>query len=95
MTKLNDAGAISLAEKMMPVIERYEQEHGASSTVLDGLWALAFLSAYLLCSRGVNTKIARLGFIHALDHAIATAPPPDDGDDACILNLSKSRGTKH
>jgi hypothetical protein len=74
MTTLNEDGAILLATEMLPHIESYAKEHGASSTVLDGLWALAHLTAYLLCSRGVDTDCARRGFIHALDHAIAMAP---------------------
>ena len=74
MTKLNEDGAIKLATAMFPHIETYERQHGASSTVIDGMWALAHMVAYLLCAQGVNTKRGRAAFLRALDHAIATAP---------------------
>jgi len=94
-TKPNEEGAISLATAMYPHLERYAKEHGASSTVLDGLWALAHLTAYLLCSRGIDTEIARKGFLHALDYAIKTAPPDDVRFDQCTPNSSPCHGMKH
>lgn len=78
MTTQNEEGAIALATAIFPHLESYAEEHGATSTVIDGLWALAHLVAYLLCSRGVDTDKARIGFLHALDYAIATAPEDDD-----------------
>lgn len=77
-TKLNEDGAIGLAGDIFPHLESYAEEHGASSTVLDGLWALAHLSAYLICSHGVNADAAKKGFLRALDHAIACSPPEDN-----------------
>jgi hypothetical protein len=74
MTKPDEEGAISLATAMYPHIADYAREHGASSTVIDGLWALAHIVAYLITSRGVDTEVARRGFLHALDYAIDTAP---------------------
>lgn len=84
MTTLREQQATALATAIFPHLETYAEEHGASATVVDGLWALAFLAAYLICSRGVNPDIARIGFLHALDYAIATAPPLED--DKCTLN---------
>ena len=78
MTTQNEEGAIALATAIFPHLESYAEEHGASTTVIDGLWALAHLTAYLICSRGVNTDKALKGFLRALDYAIATAPPEDD-----------------
>lgn len=75
----NEEGAIGLAASMYEDIEHYAEEHGASSSVIDGLWALAHVGAALMCSRGVNTERARAAFTRALEHAIATAPP-DDGE---------------
>jgi hypothetical protein len=93
MTTLNEDGAISLARMMIPHLEAYAKEHGDASTVTDGLFALAFVTAYLLCSRGVDTEIARRGFDHALDHAIAIAPP--DEVEPCTPNSSMCHDTRH
>jgi len=74
MAKPNEEGAISLATAMYPHIETYAEEHGASSTVIDGLWALAHLVAYLIMSHGVNKEKARAGFLRALDYALDDTP---------------------
>ena len=73
----NEFQAISLAGEMYPHLAAYAEQHGASSTVIDGLWAMAHLVAYLCCSRGVDPQKARDGFVRALDYAIATAPPDE------------------
>ena len=78
MAKLNEAGAIELASAVFPHIETYAKKHGDTSTVVDGMWALAHVVAYLICSSGVNETKARSAFIRALDHAIAHAPPDDE-----------------
>ena len=77
MTTPNQDGAISLATAMYPHIEDYAKEHGADSTVLDGLWALAHLTAYLICAHGVDKNKALRGFNRALDYALKTAPPDE------------------
>jgi hypothetical protein len=96
MTILNEDGAMSLVMEIFPHIERYSKQHGDASTVVDGLWALALLTSYLLCSRGLDTEVAKRGFIHALDHAIAIAPPDHERfDAACTPTSSECHGTKH
>lgn len=86
MTILREQQATELATALYPHIEDYAKEHGASATIVDGLWALAHLVAYLLCSRGVNTEEARNGFLHALDYAISTAPVLMEDEDPRPLN---------
>lgn len=74
MAKPNEEGAIALATEMNSAIEHYADEHGASSTVIDGLWALAHLTAYLISSHGVDKDKALSGFQRALAYALSTAP---------------------
>ena len=74
MPKPNEEGAIALATAMYSDIESYKDAHGASSTVIDGLWALAHLAAYLILSHGVDKAKARAGFLRALDYALDDAP---------------------
>jgi hypothetical protein len=73
----NEIAAIGLAAEMYPHLADYAKAHGAPSTVIDGLWAMAHLVAYLCCSRGVDPQKARDGFVRALDYAIETAPPEE------------------
>jgi hypothetical protein len=73
----NEENAIHLASVMYPHLADYSRKHGARTTIVDGLWAMAHLVAWLCCASGVNPQKARDGFVRALDYAIATAPPDE------------------
>jgi hypothetical protein len=71
-TRANREAAAVLANELFPHIEKHAKQFGASNTIIEGLWALAHIAAYLICSPGIDREKARRGFIKAIDLNIAT-----------------------